>query len=107
MFDRVERSPSVHNDLCAEFYTFDLSKAPYDRERKQCLVEFLFSDIAGLELREWNHQNQINGMSINYLDDKFKVSWTGETGHQIDFICRAICVVRVRMLNPFIEPQDW
>ncbi|QYY35120.1 Imm50 family immunity protein [Ruficoccus sp. ZRK36] len=106
--DRMDRNPSIYSDLTAEFYIYDLSKSPSDKDRKQAFLEILFSGLRDLKVEGWTHQNPLQGLSITIKDGNyFSVYWGGGLGHDASFCCDSIRVIRLRDRNPFLEVQDW
>jgi hypothetical protein len=102
--DRVsDRRPSTSHDLRAEFYVFDLTRSPDDPDRKQALLEILFTEISDLSIKGWSYQNPITGLSLSW-DSKLRVAWGG-CGHDVSFTCAEATVVRLRELNPFRKSQ--
>ncbi|EDY83135.1 hypothetical protein VDG1235_2759 [Verrucomicrobiia bacterium DG1235] len=106
-FDRLQNHPSIYSDLNAEFYVYDLYQSPNSPERKQAFLDIEFTGIKDLEMKGWNHQNAIHGLSIQKNDEKlFIVSWGG-CGHDVSFSCESISIMRIRERNPFKEKQNW
>jgi hypothetical protein len=105
-FDRGERHPSIYNDLAATFFIYDLAKTPSDPERKQALLDLLFTGLAGFKMSGWSAENPILGLSLQVIpdpgpsDSRLRVAWRG-CGHEVEFSCESVSVVRLRELNPF------
>lgn len=106
LLERALVSAIVH-DLRAVFLIFDLHKAPDDPERKQGSAEFLFENVADLQIKGFNYQNPIMGLCIDASEASanehlFRVEWGGTCmQHEVSFSCSRISVLRVLDLNPF------
>jgi hypothetical protein len=102
---KVEFAPELDALIHAFEMTSKVDNTGKYELKNHSLVHFRFLGIDRLDLAGFNHQNVLQSLKIDYVDDKggmpkFEIEFVGIFGVDAKFSCKAIKIESVEPFNP-------
>ncbi len=104
---KLERRPRVRAEF--EIYAFhgsaEVDSSGYYKKVNECVVTIAFEDISHISLADFNQQNVLSSLIIEFRDGSFEVSFEWCFGLSARIVCTEIVVADVHFMEG--NPEEW